>query len=74
MTLIPNHINKVHTDHALDLPDPVRTALEKHKENLITLYGSISMANNDENFLEKQAMHILTIYQEELIKALKSSS
>lgn len=73
MGLIPNRINKIHEDHALDLPDPVRSALEGHKENLIALYGSISSANQDAAFLEKQAMHILTMYQEELIKALKAS-
>ena len=70
---IPTRINKIHAENAVVLPDPVRSALEDHKEKLIALYGSICMINQDSDFLEKQAMHILTMYQEELIKALKSS-
>lgn len=67
------HINRIHKENASVLPDPVRCALEEHKENLIALYSSICAANDDVTFLEKQAVQILTMYQEELIKALKSS-
>lgn len=73
MGLIPNRINRIHAEHAVVLPDPVRSALDDHKENLIALYGSMRVANQDTDLLEKQAMQILTMYQEELIKALKSS-
>lgn len=73
MQIIPNHINKIHDDHALDLPISIRTALEVHKTNLIALYSSMSEANQDTDLLEKQAMYIMTLYQEELIKALKAS-
>lgn len=67
------HINRIHTENASVLPEPVRCALEDHKENLIALYSSICAANDDVAFLEKHAVQILTMYQEELIKALTSS-
>lgn len=72
-SIIPKRILDVHERHAVDLPEQVKSALEAHMQNLIALYDNISVINQDEDYLEKQALHILMSYQEELIKALRAS-